>query len=434
MLITIIIACLVCLSIVVTSIVKPSIKIKKYTFNFYWAIALTGAMILLCSNVLSFREFFDGLIAKNSINPIQILILFISMTIISIFLDELGFFDHVASWVIHHTKAKQSVLFLNFYLLIAILTMFTSNDIIILTLTPFIIFFCKSAKISPIPYLVSEFAAANTWSMMFVIGNPTNIYLSQSYSIDFVSYFKVMWLPTLLGGLFEFLILGLLFYKSLRQPIAHEEIPLPKEDRPLTIIGLSILLICTVFLIISSYIELPMYLVAAISLGVLIFVVLVSSLIRKRKPVELGRSLLRAPYELIPFVISMFAIVLSLNKYGVTTKICEFFGDKYTVFTYGYSSMLSANLLNNIPMSVIFSSILSGLNGSALEGGIYASIIGSNIGAFITPIGALAGIMWMSILKQHEVKYSFLDFMKYGAVVGLPVITVTLITLYLVIA
>ena len=53
------------------------------------------------------------------------------------------------------------------------------------TITGFLIVFCKNAKISPLPYLVSEFCAANTWSMMFVIGNPTNIYIASSFNIDF---------------------------------------------------------------------------------------------------------------------------------------------------------------------------------------------------------------------------------------------------------
>ena len=76
--------------------------------------------------------------------------------------------------------------------MVAILTIFTSNDIVILTFTPFICYFSKNAKINPIPYLVAEFAAANTYSMMLIIGNPTNIYLATSASIDFISYFNTI--------------------------------------------------------------------------------------------------------------------------------------------------------------------------------------------------------------------------------------------------
>ena len=77
-------------------------------------------------------------------------------------------------------------------------------------------------------------------------------------------------------------------------------------------------------------------------------------------------------------------------------------------------------------MSVFYSSVMSNLTETALNNAIYSSIIGSNIGAFISPIGALAGIMWLGILKSHQVKYSFLDFIKYGLIIALPVATVAI--------
>ena len=62
---------------------------------------------------------------------------------------------------------------------------------------------------------------------------------------------------------------------------------------------------------------------------------------------------------------------------------------------------------------------------------VYASIIGSNIGAFLTPTGALAGIMFTNLVNEHQTKYSFLDFIKYGAIISLPIIAVALLTLTL---
>lgn len=434
MIATIIISALTCLGIVITTLVKPSIKIKKFTLNFYWVIALIGALVLLCSTLVDFREFWNGLTSSSGINPLQILILFLSMTMISIFLDELGFFARVAAWVLKRTKSSQYFAFIAFYALVSILTMFTSNDIIILTLTPFIIFFCKNAKISPIPYLVSEFVAANTWSMMFIIGNPTNIYLATSFNINFVDYFKVMAIPTLIAGLVEFGLLMLIFNKKLKDPIQHVEEELPEQDKVLTIIGLSILLVCTVFLIISSYINLPMYLISLISLATLSVIAFIYAIIRKRKPKEILHTYVRAPWELIPFVIGMFTITLALNKYEVTSYIAGFFNESYEVWKYGYVSFLSANVLNNIPMSVMFTSIIDEASQFSsfhvnVHQAVFASIIGSNVGAFLAPIGALAGIMWMGILKDHEVKYNFLSFIKYGSSIAIPVITVALATL-----
>lgn len=431
MIFSVIVAILCSVAIVTTSIAKPNIKLGNFKLNLYWIIALIGALILLLSNQIKLDEWWSSLTKNEGINPLQILVLFLSMSAISIFLDEVGFFAHIANWTLKHVKKSQISLFVILYLFVAILTMFTSNDIIILTLTPFILFFAKNAKINPVPYLVAEFIAANTWSMIFIIGNPTNIYLASSFNISFVDYFKVMAVPTVLTGISEFLILFLLFRKSLKKPLEPTPIKLEPINKVLSTIGLLILGICTVFLVISGYVKIPMYLISAISFGTLVFVALFYALISRKKPCEIGRTFKRIPYELIPFIISMFTIVLSLEKFGVTESIAKFFGKTGSTFVYGYSSAISANLVNNIPMSVLYSSVCNFAVESVKFEAIYSSIIGSNLGAFISPLGALAGIMWLNILKSHEVEFGYIDFLKYGLVVGIPSLLIALSSLLL---
>ncbi len=428
MLLVLIISVLTCLGVILTSIFNIHFPFKHKDIHVYWMFAFLGAVLILTTS-LSFTDWWKALIKSDGINPIQILVLFLSMSLISIFLDEVGFFAHLANWTLKRVKGSQILLFIVLNVFVAILTMFTSNDIIILTLTPFILLFCKHAKISPIPYLVSEFIVANTWSMIFIIGNPTNIYLASSFGITFVDYFKVMAVPTLLTGISEFLVVFCLFRKQLKAPLQPTEMTLEKQNTSLTIIGLVILGICTIFLVISGYFSIPMYLISAVSLGILVLVSLAYFLVKRREPTELGHTFLRAPYEIIPFVIGMFTIVLALEKFGVTESIAKFFGNGGTTFVYGFTSAFSANLVNNIPMSVLYSSICNFTDPVIRNRAIFSSIIGSNIGAFISPLGALAGIMWLSILKKHGVKYGYLDFLKYGLIVGVPALLVALSSL-----
>lgn len=84
-------------------------------------------------------------------------------------------------------------------------------------------------------------------------------------------------------------------------------------------------------------------------------------------------------------------------------------------------------------MSVFFSSVLAPLGGSAGIGATYAVIAASNWGALFTPVGALAGIMWMSILREKNIRFTFMDFTRYGAAVSLPSLLTALFTLHLVI-
>ena len=120
-------------------------------------------------------------------------------------------------------------------------------------------------------------------------------------------------------------------------------------------------------------------------------------------------------------------IVLALKYQGVTTKIYEGLITSQDGLVYGLTSALFANVLNNIPMSVLFSSILQ--EGATFKA-VFGAIIGSNIGAILTPVGALAGIMWSNILKRSEIKYSYLDFMKYGFIIGVPTLVVASLLIF----
>lgn len=203
---TIIIALITILLIITSILFFPTIKIKNINLSTYWVIALIGALLLLIFREVALNELIMSFF-QSKIGPLQILILFISMTIISIFLDEVGFFKKLACIVTKKARGKQLTLFLYLYILTSVLTIFTSNDIIILTFTPFICYFAHHVKINPLPFLVGEFIAANTWSMMLIIGNPTNIYIASSFEIDFVSYFLKMFIPTLVTGILSMFLL-----------------------------------------------------------------------------------------------------------------------------------------------------------------------------------------------------------------------------------
>ena len=422
---TIIISSITFISVTLSILFFPKIKIGKFSISTYWLIALTGAIILLASGLAPIKEVWSELTNNTTINPIKIIILFFSMTCLSIFLDEVGLFKFLANFAAKKAKNNQFALFTIFYLLTAALTIFTSNDIVILTFTPFICFFCKNSKINPIPYLVAEFSAANTWSLMLIIGNPTNIYLATSANIAFFDYFKIMALPTLCAGLIEYAVLLLVFFRKLKTPLQLVDEEVHIENKVALFVGLGHLLTCLVFLIISSYINVEMWLISFICASSLLIFTLVMCLITKNNWTYLTGSLKKLPYPLIPFFLSMFVVVVAINYQGISEKLAELLNHTNTIWTYGFSSFIVSNLINNIPMSILYSNMCN--NNMA----VYASIIGSNIGAFLTPTGALAGIMFTNLVNEHQTKYSFLEFIKYGAIISLPIIAVALLTLTL---
>ena len=412
-----------CLCMILAVLLIPKLRIGRLRISSFWVVTLIGAAVLLASGQVSPAAVGRALIADTAVNPLKILALFISMTVLSVFLDELGFFHYFANVALRRSGTSQKKLFFILYAIVSALTVFTSNDIIILSFTPFICYFSKHAKIDPLPYLVAEFTAANTWSMALIIGNPTNIYLSSAFGVDFVTYLEYMLLPTVCAGGVALLVLWLLFRKKLSAPIERCEEVAEMPDKVQLGVGIAHLAACTLLLAVGPYFGLPMWIVALCAVGSLFLFTSIYSIIKKERPRALLGCVKRAPYELIPFVLSMFVMVVALEEGGVTAAISRLFGEGLPVLKYGVSSFVASNLVNNIPMSVFFSAVLEGTGSLSA---VFATVVGSNLGALLTPVGALAGLMWSSILSRHRVKYGYGKFVAYGIAVSVPTLAAAL--------
>ncbi len=408
----------------------PSLKIGKHSFSTYWLFPLLGGVILLATGLLDPSYFLDALLGDAAINPIEILALFFSMVFMSIVLDEVGFFRCLAVAAAKKAKQSQTALFLLLYLAVSILTVFTSNDIIVITFTPFIIFFAHHAKISPLPYLVGEFVAANTWSTLLIVGNPTNIYLASSFGIDFFAYLEHMFIPTVFAGLTALAVIFMIFRKKLKDPISVQPGEEKIIDKPILAVSASLLGICIVLVAVSSWIDLPMWLPALISAAILFLFVLIYGIINRKDFFVTTDSLKRLPYNLIPMLLGMFAIVLACKQSGITEAFADLLGPDQPIMVYGIASFVAANFLNNIPMSVFFTEVIRAGN-EALYPAVYATILSSNVAAFFTPVGALAGVMWMGLLKQNDIRFTFVNFTFYGAMIAIPTLLAGLGGLYL---
>ena len=251
--------------------------------------------------------------------------------------------------------------------------------------------------------------------------------------ISFFEYVKMMVLPTVAGGVTSFLLILLIFRKTLKKEMEVVEVDAHLDNKFMLILGLVHLIACIILLAISSYVNLEIWIITLGFALSLIVCTLVYQLITKTKDTIILRTVKRAPWTLIPFVLSMFVMVLSLTSVNIPEIINNILNKDNLILEYGFISFISANLLNNIPMSVFFSNCLANASSSLYYSkAIYATIISSNIGAFLTPIGALAGIMWMSILKRNKVNFTFGRFMKYGSIIAIPTLIISLLVLLIV--
>eukprot|EP01127_Copromyxa_protea_P014043 TRINITY_DN3858_c0_g1_i3.p1 TRINITY_DN3858_c0_g1~~TRINITY_DN3858_c0_g1_i3.p1 ORF type:complete len:350 (+),score=14.99 TRINITY_DN3858_c0_g1_i3:346-1395(+) len=156
----------------------------------------------------------------------------------------------------------------------------------------------------------------------------------------------------------------------------------------------------------------------------------------------------RLPWKILPFVFCIFIIVYDLQVFGWTHEIAKLLASVISsaqtpeteiitaTFLIGSLSTFMCNVLNNQPMTILFTGILRDYSLSSFSihttrGMLFSLIIGSNLGANFTLIGALAGIMWNALLEQRNLSVSYLQFLKYGCLVMTQVVVVTLATLSL---
>lgn len=408
------------------------IKIKKVSIALYWLICLVGAVICLCCGFAGDKPITNIFFNNSNINPLKILVIFISCTSISVLLDKIGFFSYVAAVILSKNKSSQTRLFFSFSAIIAVLTIFTSNDILILTFTPFICYFAKNAKINPVPYIIAEFVYANVWSMFFIIGNPTNIYLCTTFGISFLEYASVMAIPTIACGVFTTFLTYFIFRKQLKEKIVIEDVEIIKPDKQLLTIGIIGLAIMVIFMAVSNYIPgVELWYIPLICAGVTYIATIICLTIKKEKFTIIWKSLAGLPYSLIPFLLSMSVFIVALNNAGLIPEFASLLQNNHMMLT-GALSFVLGNLLNNIPMTMMFTTTLSQFGAPEVVRSVYpefayAVVASSNICALLTPIGSLAGIMFMKILKQNDVKFSFVQFVGHGTIISIPTIALALV-------
>ena len=91
MILTMIIAVITAIGMIAAVLIKPYVTIGKIKIGLYWLVCLIGAILMLITGCISLSSAIDGITANTSVNPLKILTLFLSMTLLSVYLGTLDF-------------------------------------------------------------------------------------------------------------------------------------------------------------------------------------------------------------------------------------------------------------------------------------------------------------------------------------------------------
>ncbi|MGQ9787785.1 MAG: SLC13 family permease [Candidatus Hadarchaeaceae archaeon] len=413
----------------------------------YGLAPLLGVLILMIVGSINLDTISRGILGSDMVTPYAIIILIITLSYICVSLDYTGLFEYISLHFARASRGQGRRLFIYFFLLSSLLTLVTDNDIVILTMTPIIFYFSQRARVDPVPYLIAQFFAANILSMALYIGNPANIIAADFIGLNFLEFSKWMLIPSVVAMITCLAVLVLIFWRKL--PIKTE---MPLVDPRLAVknkwgaIFGTILLITTIVLMSfpTSVLGMPLWVLTSISAGIMFLFDIIyyhfvgPKVLGQRSSVSIIVS--RVPWKTIPFVLGLFIIVEDLVSKGLTDFLATQLSSTtkslfVTVLGSMFLTALAASFMNNHPMTIFFVRIFqsSSFNVSAVErmGSILALIAGANFGANLTLVGALAGVMWASILSERGLQISFSQFSKYGFLTMIFVIILAGLTLAL---
>lgn len=392
--------------------------------------AVVGAIVALLFGVVSFTD----VITVTDI-VWDATLAFVGIIILSLVLDEIGFFEYSAIKMAKLSGGSGNKMFFYILLLGAIVAAFFANDGAALILTPILLAKMKYLKMKPLPifaFLMAGGFIGDSASSPLVISNLTNIVTAGYFNIGFVEYLQNMLLPNLLSIFASIVVLWIYFRKEIPLRVDVELLPEASsviKNKTMFKLSWYFLALLMIGYFVGDYYSLPISLFALG--GTLVFLALATSL-KALKPIQ---TLKAAPWQVVWFSIGLYIVVYGLKNAGFTEVVASWIaylitqGNVVAIIGTGFLSALISSVMNNMPTIMIMDIAIDEVGYIGNEALVYANILGANLGPKMTPIGSLATLLWLHVLAQKGVKIGWGEYMKVGMVVTPPVLFIALLGL-----
>ncbi|MBB2166865.1 arsenic transporter [Gluconacetobacter aggeris] len=365
---------------------------------------------------------------------------FIALIVISLLLDEAGFFHWAALHVVRWGKGRGRRLFPLIVLLGAAIAAVFANDGAALLLTPIVIAILTQLRLShgaALAFIIATGFVADTTSLPLVISNLVNIVSANFFGIAFDRYAAIM-VPVDLVALGA--TLGMLWLWYRRQvPAAYPVAALPApataiRDRHVFRAAFPLLALVLAAYFLTAPFHIPVCIVAGLAAGLLLLVA------GYGRVIPVGRVLRGAPWQIVIFSLGMYLVVYGLRNAGLTDHLAAALvwlghrGIFAAAIGTGFLAAILSSVMNNMPSVLVGALAIQqaqDITPLTRELMIYANVIGCDLGPKFTPIGSLATLLWLHVLASKKHRVTWGQYMKVGLAITPPVLLATLAALAL---
>lgn len=363
---------------------------------------------------------------------------FIAIIIISLLLDEAGFFKWIALHVARFAKGNGHRLFAFIVLLGAVVSAFFANDGAALILTPIVIAILLALRFSSATTLAFIMAAgfiADTASLPLVVSNLVNIVSADFFKVPFDRYALVMVPVNLVSVLASLVVLYGFYRKDIPNTYALQWVDEPNSaitDKATFTTGWVVLAALLFGFFVFEPMGVPISVIAGLGALVLLIVAYMGEKLSIMPVVK------NAPWQIVIFSLGMYLVVYGLKNAGLTDYLATLLqgleqqGLFVATVGTGFLSAILSSVMNNMPTVLIQALAIDGAHITSpmiKEAMVFANVIGCDLGPKITPIGSLATLLWLHVLATKNIQVSWGYYFKVGMILTIPVLLATLVTL-----